>query len=708
MTFIEAKEHNLAVKSTKSKVNHGDKKGSLLIVESPSKAKTIGKYLGSKYNVIASVGHIIDLPKSKLGVDTENNFEPEYIQVRGKAKVIKEIKSAAAKAENIYVATDPDREGEAIAWHIGSLIGLPDGDDWRVTFNEVTKDKVLEALKSPHSLDMGLVNAQQARRVLDRLVGYKLSPLLWRKGGKGLTAGRVQSVALRIICDREDEIDAFVPQEYWEIYGNFQLDDGSVIKAILHNKTGSKKKLNITSGEMVEDIAGSLGTNGVISSTEKKLTKRSPAPPFTTSSMQQDAATRLGFSSKKTMQIAQQLYEGIEIKGKGTTGLITYLRTDSVRISPQAKAAAKEYITGIHGEKYYKNNVFSNKKKDIQDAHEAIRPSDVYMHPESIKSSLTADQFKLYNLIWRRFVASQMAPSEFQSTNVVISQGEYDFKANGSIQVFDGYKKEYNFSGDERDKLIPEVEKGDEVKLIEPIEKLQKFTNPPARFTEASIVKELEDKNIGRPSTYATIISTLLDRNYVVKQEKQLVPTTIGRLVTNAFKKYFDNIVDVGFTASMEENLDDVEKQEKNWHDVIHSFYEGFEEKLENAMANMEYLKVPPKESGEICEKCGRPMLIREGRFGPFLACSGFPDCKNSKPIQKKLGVKCPKCGGEIIERKSKKGRIFYGCSNYPECDFVSWDPPTGVSCPKCGSPMTKKPKAKYSMCTNKDCGYKE
>ena len=676
----------------------------LLVVESPSKAKIISKYLGSKYKVIASVGHVRDLPKSRLGVDVENNFEPEYINIRGKGDTIKEIKKEAAASSKVLLATDPDREGEAISWHLAHLLGIDPAEKCRVMFNEINKQTVQEAIKNPREIENGLVDAQQARRVLDRLVGYQISPLLWKKVSWGLSAGRVQSAALKLICDREREILDFVPEEYWRIAADF--GDGFVAEL---NKI-SGRKARVGNREEADAIADDLEKGEyVVDSVKEGKRQTKPYAPFTTSSLQQAASIRLGFQTSKTMQIAQQLYEAVNLKGIGARGLVTYIRTDSVRVSAQAVAAASAYIGDKFGEEYVGNNYFSNKNKAMQDAHEAIRPSDVTLEPEMIKDSLTADQFKLYDLIWRRFVASRMAAAQYDTMQVLINNGKYEFKANGAIMTFDGWTKVYKTSGPEGEVNIPKLTEGEVLELKQLI-KEQKFTQPPARYTEASLVKEMEDKNIGRPSTYASIISVLVNRKYVKRVKKALEPTKLGFDVIGILQDYFTDIVDVKFTGEMEDNLDSVEMGDKDWKTVVADFYEGFSKELKAADREVERIEKEVVLSDEVCEICGKPMAIKEGRFGKFLACTGYPECKNTKPIVKSTGVKCPKCGKDIIEKKGRKsGKLFYGCSGYPECDVVFWDKPTGDTCPDCGSMLVKtKGKNGTVKCSNPECKYKE
>ena len=684
------------------------KEKALVIVESPSKAKTIGKILGSRYKVVASVGHVRDLPKSKLGIDIEENFEPNYISIRGKGDVIKMLKKEAKAASKVYLATDPDREGEAISWHIAYLLGIDVNTPCRIEFNEITKNAVKNAVKHPRPINLNLVDAQQARRILDRLVGYQISPLLWRKIRRGLSAGRVQSAALRILCDREKEIQAFVPEEYWSIDAVFEKGRKK-FKAELVKYNG--KKIKPSSAEQTDNILVTL-ENGkyTVERVEEKERIKKPMPPFTTSSLQQEASNKLNYNTKRTMMIAQQLYEGIDLKGKGTVGLVTYIRTDSVRISDVAKEAAKNMIISDYGEQYLGTNVYSNKKKDVQDAHEAIRPSDPSLKPDEVKDSLTKEQYNLYNLIWCRFTASQMANAVFDAVSADIGCSGYTFRTTGSKIKFDGYLAVYdNKSDEDKNTLIPPLEQGEEVKKVS-VKGEQHFTQPPARYTEASLVKELEEKNIGRPSTYAPIVGTLTERKYVTRDKKKLVPTELGILVNDLMSEYFKKIVDVGFTAYMEDRLDDVEVKGTDWHEIISNFYTGFEKDLKVAEESIEKVVVEDEPTGELCPNCGKPLVKKHGRFGEFIACSGYPECKTTMPVVKKTGVACPKCGKEIIERRSRKGKVFYGCSGYPDCDQVFWDRPVNKKCPQCGSLMTeKKTKSAHVMkCTNAECGYKE
>lgn len=682
------------------------KKKKLVIVESPSKAKTIGKYLGTTYKVVASVGHVRDLPKSKLGVDIEEDFEPQYINIRGKGDVIKELKKESKNASQIFLATDPDREGEAISWHLAYILGIPPEEVQRIEFNEITKDKIKDAISKPRGIDQGLVDAQQARRVLDRLVGYQISPLLWKKVQKGLSAGRVQSVALKILCDREAEIKNFVPQEYWTVSALFKKDKEFTAKLIKKNG----KKLTIANKEENDQILKDLNNSEfTVAKVDKKKRSQKPYAPFTTSSLQQDASAKLGFNPRKTMMIAQQLYEGINVKGHGTMGLVTYIRTDSVRISSEARANAKTFIINTMGKEYYNSNFYSNKKKDIQDAHEAIRPTDIRLLPSDVESSLSSDQFKLYNLIWRRFIASQMAASVSDSVGADIKSGDYLFRATGSRIIFDGFRKIYQTGDEKKDMLLPDLQEGEKL-IPKSIEGEQNFTQPPNRFTEAGLIKELEDKDIGRPSTYAPIVATLTDRKYVKRSKKTLIPTELGMTVTDLLKEYFKDILDVDFTANMEDQLDDVEMGSVQWKDVIRNFYKGFEKELEIANKEIEKIEQKVVLTDEVCEKCGRPMALKNGRFGEFLACTGYPECKNTKAIVKKIDVKCPKCGiGDIVARKSRRGKLFYGCSEYPECDQVFWYKPTNKKCPLCGSLLLQhKLKNSTLSCSNSECKYKE
>ncbi len=668
---------------------------SLVIVESPAKAKTIGKYLGSKYIVKASMGHIRDLPKSQIGVEVERNFEPKYITIRGKGSVLKELKDASKKVKRIYLAADPDREGEAIAWHLAHYLDVNEDEACRVVFNEITKDAVKDAFKSPRRINQDLVNAQQARRILDRLVGYKISPLLWKKVKKGLSAGRVQSVAVKLIFDRENEIKAFEPEEYWSITA--MLETGThTFEAKYYSLNGEKRELH--SEDDVKQVLAALGKDPfVVEEVKEKERQRNPSPPFITSSLQQEAARKLNFRAAKTMSVAQQLYEGIDLGKEGTVGLITYMRTDSTRISPVAQDEAREYITGKYGAAYYPETPrqYTKKGANAQDAHEGIRPTSVLREPEEMKEYLSRDQYRLYKLVWERFVASQMSSAVLDTMTVDLSAGTTVFRAVGSKVKFQGFMKVYVEGNDdgatEEDKLLPPLSPGDKVKKKE-IEPKQHFTQPPPRYTEARLVKALEEMGIGRPSTYAPTLETIQKRGYVAIEEKKFVPTELGELVIQLMMEFFPEILDVEFTAHMEEELDHVEEGKEDWVKVLDSFYTSFEKRLEVAEEEMKEVEIQDEVSDELCEKCGKPLVYKMGRFGKFLACSGFPDCRNTKPIVKDTGVTCPTCNeGKIVERRSKKGRVFYGCDRYPECDFVSWDKPVSKPCPQCGSMLIEK-----------------
>lgn len=679
----------------------------LIIVESPAKAKTIEKFLGKNYKVKASIGHIRDLPKSKLGVDIEDNFNPSYITIRGKASIANELKKEAKKSEKVFLATDPDREGEAISWHLAYILGLDENEKNRIEFNEITKEAVRNAIKNPRKIDKNLVDAQQARRVLDRLVGYKISPILWAKVRKGLSAGRVQSVATKMICDREAEIEKFIPQEYWSISLNTQNSNKENISFEL---SGNKnKKIEIKNEEQTNKILSEIkGKNLQVKKIEKKNRKKAAYRPFTTSTLQQEAANKLGFTTKKTMQLAQQLYEGISVKGKGTLGLITYMRTDSQRISSEAQALAKEHITSKYGNKYYKSYGYKQTGKNVQDAHECIRPSHIELEPMELENSLNKDQYKLYRLIYSRFIACMMQDALYEQQSINADIDDYNFKANGSKLLFDGFLKVYDYSTSEEN-ILPSVEENEILKVKKILPK-QHFTQPPARYNEASLVKTLEELGIGRPSTYSSIISTIQDRGYVEKKQKNLFPTELGKVVTNLLEEYFKQIVDLEFTADIEGKLDTVAEGKDAWKEVVSNFYKPIEHDLEIASKEIERINMD-EETDEVCELCGNKMVIKHGRFGKFMACSNYPECKNTKPILQKTGMKCPKCGeGDVIVRKTKRGKIFYGCSSYPKCDFVSWNKPTGELCPQCNSPLAEADKkSKYkTACTNKECKYKK
>lgn len=687
----------------------------IVIVESPAKAKSISKFLGRNYSVKASMGHVRDLPKSQFGVDVENEFQPKYITIRGKGDIIKELKAAAKKADRVLLAADPDREGEAIAWHLQHILGIEESKACRIEFNEITKTAIKNAVKQPRLIDKDLVNAQQARRILDRLVGYNLSPLLWRKVKKGLSAGRVQSVAVRLIVDRDEEINAFVPEEYWSLTAKLFKSGQGNFEAKL-NKF-QDKKIEVKTQEQMEQVLGALKNQDF---TVAKVTKRErirrPAVPFTTSLLQQEASRKLNFTSRKTMVVAQQLYEGLEIGDEGLTGLVTYIRTDSKRVSETAQQEAKQLITERFGAAYVPKEVKQvegkNKDSKVQDAHEAIRPTYVHIEPESIKKHLTNDQYKLYKLIWARFVASQMAPAIIDTTTLDIDAGEYQFRATGSVIKFPGFMQVYIEGRDddkkEEEGLLPEMAEGDKL-TIKSLEPKQHFTQPPPRYTDATLVKILEEKGIGRPSTYAPIVDTIQKRGYVVRENKQFYPTELGSIVVELLKNHFQDIINVEFTADMEKKLDKIEEGEADWVDVLKGFYPEFNATLRVAEDAIGKVELEDEVTDELCEQCGRNMVIKFGRFGKFLACPGFPDCRFTKPLLEPTGVKCPQCEGDVVLRRSKKGRKFYGCSNYPECEFVSWDQPVEDKCPQCTSFMVQKNaknKKQYLKCTNEQCGY--
>ncbi len=683
----------------------------LLIVESPAKAGTIKKYLGSDFKVMATVGHIIDLPKSNLGVDVENDFEPRYITIRGKGELLTKLKREAKAASKVYLATDPDREGEAISWHLANALSIDPASKCRVTFNEVTKAAVKAAMKEPRAIDMDLVNAQQARRVLDRVVGYKLSPILWEKVKKGLSAGRVQSVATRLICDREEEIQNFIPKEFWSVEA--ELADSKGKKPFEAKYYGTKgKEQKLTCREDAEAvIAATEGKDFVVSKIKHGETVKNPFPPFTTSTMQQDASRKINFSPYKTMQAAQNLYEGVNLGTAlgGTVGLITYMRTDSIRISAEAKAQAAAFITENYGEENLHIREYKS-KNSAQDAHEAIRPTNVNITPAMVKDKLTNDQFKLYKLVWERFVASQMASAVYDTTAVQIVANGHEFRASGMSIKFKGYTAIYTEGSDKAEdkaKKLPTLEEKD-ILQIKKLDKKQHFTQPPARFSEASLVKELEDKGIGRPSTYAPTITTIIARGYVAKSKKQLMPTELGMVTTDLLKKNFEDIVDVDFTAGMEEKLDTVSEGEEGWKDVLREFYPHFEKSLEAAKSEVEKVKIKDEESDVICDKCGRKMVYKIGRFGKFLACPGYPECKNTMTIKKGTGAVCPRCGKELVEKKSKRGRVFYGCESFPKCDFMSWDKPIAdEKCPVCGGLLLEgQGKNRKIYCQSENCSY--
>ena len=681
----------------------------LVIVESPAKAKTIEKFLGEGYKVTASNGHLIDLPKSKIGVNIEENFQPEYIVIRGKTKLLNELKKEAAAANKVYLATDPDREGEAISWHIANALNIPESECCRIEFNEITKNAVTQAITHPRPIDRNRVNAQQARRVLDRLVGYKLSPLLWSKVRRGLSAGRVQSVAVRLIVDRENEIRNFTPREFWTI-GALLTDKASAcqFEAKFYGKDG--KKIEPETEEQTNAILAELKhANYVVTKVKPGTKQRRALPPFTTSTLQQDAAKKLGFTTRRTMMIAQGLYEGIQTSATETVGLITYMRTDSTRISTEAQTAAREEIARRFGPQYVpeKPNIYAS-KKNAQDAHEAIRPTSVAYTPESLKSHLTPDQYKLYQLIYNRFMASQMVPARYDTLSVEIGASSYTFRASFTKMAFAGYRAIYKESAEEDEAesiSMPPLKEGG-VCLLNKLMPKQNFTSPPARYTEASLVKALEELGIGRPSTYAPIISTILDRQYVERQQKNLLPTQLGEIVTKLMIDNFTDIVNVQFTADMEDKLDKIAEHGQDWRKVMRDFYTPFEATLKKAEKEVERVYIPDRPAGVTCELCGAEMVYKSGRFGEFIACPNYPTCKNTKPIVKPIKTPCPVCGGELVEKKSKKGRIFYGCKNYPECNFMSWDMPLPEKCPTCGAYMVQKRSRNnnYKKCSNAEC----
>ena len=668
----------------------------LVIVESPSKAKTIGKYLGPDYTVKASMGHLRDLPKSTMGVDIDNQFEPQYVPLEAKAEVIDELRKQAKKADAVYLATDPDREGEAISWHLKELLELPDDKAYRVTFNEITQKVVSQAIENPRAIDYALVDAQQARRVLDRIVGYQLSPLLWKKVRRGLSAGRVQSVATRLVVDRENEIRAFEPKEYWSLDATLALiGKCGIFKARYH---GTTKKVELKNEEQVDAVIRDVtGKPFTVTSVKRADKKRTAAPPFTTSTLQQEASRKLNMTPKRTMAIAQQLYEGVDVAGQGTTGLITYMRTDSLRLSDEAMAAAAGFIKARYGASYYYGKFHTFKTKSgAQDAHEAIRPTHVELDPEMIRDSLTGEQYRLYKLIWSRFLATQMANAVYDTVAIDTECAGHVFRATHQSVKFSGFLAVYEEGRDDEaevlDSPLPDLQEGDTAQATE-LKKEQHFTQPPARYTEATLVKAMEEKGVGRPSTYATIVSTIQDREYVNKVEKRLAPTALGEVVTGLMMDHFKDIIDVEFTANMESQLDDVEAGKSQWRAVLADFYQGFHREMTDAETALEgiRLKVPDEVSEEICEECGRNMVVKIGRFGKFLACPGFPECKNTKPIVEKMPGRCPKCGSTILKRKSKRGYAYYGCERGADCGFMTWDVPTAEDCPTCGQTMFKK-----------------
>ena len=683
----------------------------LVIVESPTKAKSIKKMLGRNYKVVASVGHIRDLPKSTLGVDVENNFEPKYINIRGKGDLIKSLKKEAKDADNILLATDPDREGEAISWHLCHILGIRENEKCRITFNEITPTTVKKQIIEPRVIDMNLVDAQQARRVLDRLVGYKIRPLLWKKVKSGLSAGRAQSVTLKLICDKESEIEEFIPEEYWTIEGNLKKSRSNIeVKYIGRLKNNKLESVDLKNEKDADIVLKNVDKNKfIVRSIDEGSRTRTANLPFTTSTMQQEASKRLNFSSKKTMMVAQKLYEGIEIPKRGSVGLITYMRTDSTRMSEDARNALISYIEKEFGKEYLNTSgIKKANSKNIQDAHECIRPTDVTLSPYIVKDSLTKDEFKLYSLIWKRFVASQMQQAKYKTLTVDIISNDEIFRTSGSTMIFDGFLRVYDFSSN-KDKILPEMVIGENLKFVD-MNKIQHFTAPPARYTEASLIKKLEDLGIGRPSTYAPIVTTLLSRYYVVIEEKKLLPTELGILVNDLLVEYFRDLVNEDFTASLESDLDRVAEGDIKWKNLINEFYKTLKKDLDKAEKIIEKVDIKDEETDEICEKCGRHMVIKMGRFGKFLACPGFPECHNAKPLIEKVGVKCPKCGGDIVVRRSKKGRKFYGCENYPKCDFTTWNEPVEKKCPICGKILTKVAirNKEFLKCSDNNCSYRE
>ena len=687
------------------------KPSNLVIVESPSKAKTIGKYLGPEYTVKASMGHLRDLPKSTMGVDLEHDFTPKYLPVSGKEDLIRELKKAAAAADTVFLATDPDREGEAISWHLKELLDLPDSKAKRVTFNEITQRVVTQSIKTPRDIDYSLVDAQQARRILDRIVGYQLSPLLWKKVRRGLSAGRVQSVATRLVVDRENEIRAFIPREYWSL--DVKLNRIGKPGSFVARYYGDTKKRELENEAQVESVIADItGKTFTVTDVKKAEKKRSAAPPFTTSTLQQEASRKLNMTPKRTMAVAQQLYEGVDVAGEGTTGLITYMRTDSLRLSDEAMAAAADFIKSRYGKQYYygKFHVFKT-KSGAQDAHEAIRPTHVELDPERIQSSLTREQYRLYKLIWSRFLASQMANAVYDTVAIDTECAGHTFRSSHQSMKFPGFVAVYEEGRDDEAEAVesplPDLQEGDTASISD-IKKEQHFTQPPARYTEATLVKAMEEKGVGRPSTYASIVSTIQDREYVVKADKRLAPTPLGEVVNSLMMDRFVDIIDVEFTANMENQLDDVEAGKRKWKEVLGDFYQSFHQQMLDAEAALEgtRLKVPEEESDEICDLCGRKMVVKVGRFGKFLACPGWPECKSTKPIVERMPGRCPKCGTGLLKRKSKRGFAYYGCEKGAECGFMSWDVPTELDCPECGNTLFKKAGRgrQKAFCINENC----
>lgn len=682
------------------------KKKYLVIVESPAKAKTLKKFLGSNYKIEASVGHVRDLPKSELGINIENDFEPKYITIRGKGELLAKLRKEVKTADKVYLATDPDREGEAISWHLLFALRLDPAKTYRITFNEITKNAVKKSIKEAREIDMNLVDAQQARRALDRIVGYKISPLLWKKVKKGLSAGRVQSVALRLICDRDEEIKNFIPKEYWSIESELQTEKGKKLSAKFYGDVNGKMELNTE--EETKKIVDTVNKAGFeVKSVKKGSRQKNPPAPFTTSTMQQEASKLLNYASQKTMRIAQQLYEGVDIKGEGTFGLVSYIRTDSVRIADEAYEEVKDYILGNFGDTYIKERRKYKTDKRAQDAHEAIRPTSALRTPDSIKDSLSRDQYRLYKLIWERFVASQMSSAEYMTLSADIQSDKYIFRASGSKIKFDGYLAVYKKNEEKSDEgTIPEIEAGDKLDIVS-VTSNQHFTQPPARYTESMLIKTLEELGIGRPSTYAPTITTIQQRNYVTKENKVFYTTELGEIVNEIIKNNFGEIINNAFTADMEAALDEVEEGKMEWKEVLRNFYPLLKHLLEEAENKVENVEIPDVVTDVICEECGRNMVIKYGKFGKFLACPGFPECRNTKPLFEEAGVNCPLCGGKVLIKKTKKGRKYYGCENNPECSLMLWDKPTGDKCPKCGSALVEKGTKKIKvMCSNTECNY--
>ena len=682
----------------------------LIIVESPTKAKTISKFLPKTYKIVASKGHLRDLPKSRFAIDVENNFEPEYINIRGKGNTIKTLKKEASSAGKILLATDPDREGEAISWHLMKALKLDEQKDkkvYRISFNEITKNAVKASLKEPRAIDENLVDAQQARRVLDRVVGYTISDLLWKKVKKGLSGGRVQSVALRLICDREGEIREFIPEEYWTLGAKLKDADGKGFEAKFYGKGETKTEL-ANEAETNEVLDGLKGKDFAVTDVKTGSRQKKPVAPFTTSTMQQEASKHLNMATQKTMMIAQQLYEGVNVKGEGTVGLVSYIRTDSFRISDEAYEAAVAFIKETYGDAFVNpERIVYKSKGKTQDAHEAIRPTNVSRTPESIKDSLSKDQYRLYKLIWERFVASQMSPAVYDTLSVKLSAGDYTFRASGSRLRFSGFLEAYSKGEEEDEKVIPKLTQGD-ILQAEQLLPEQHFTQPPARYTDASLIKTLEEIGVGRPSTYAPTLTTIQARHYVTKEAKNLFPTELGEMVDEIMKTYFPDIVDIDFTANMEKRLDDVEMGKEEWKQIIRDFYPDFKKSVENAAEKLEKIEIKDEETDIVCEKCGRNMVIKYGRYGKFLACPGFPECQNAKPYFEEAGVNCPECGGKVLIKKTKRGRIYYGCEhNGDGCDFMSWNKPTGEKCPECGAFLEEKGRKNPKIvCSNEKCGY--